>query len=88
MVGAYLIMRPPSINKPEFESKSVSAKEESAVSGQRRYSLAEGDLPLYCPTKDTMLWSAHPRVYLPIELGSEVVCPYCGTTYALADAKD
>ena len=79
-------MRLPSINKPE--SESVSDKEEGVISGQRRYSLAESDLPLYCPVKATILWSAHPRVYLPIELGSEVICPYCGTIYALADSKD
>ncbi|MBO68193.1 MAG: hypothetical protein CL398_07760 [Acidiferrobacteraceae bacterium] len=78
-------MRLPAINKPE---SIVSASEKDTTSNQRRYCLGEHDLPLYCPNKDTMLWSAHPRVYLAIELDNEVVCPYCGTIYVLSDAKD
>lgn len=41
------------------------------------------DLPLYCPRPEVPLWSAHPRVYLPIEETGEEVCPYCGTHFVL-----
>lgn len=41
------------------------------------------ELPLYCPTKSMRLWSAHPRVFLPIEEEGEALCPYCGTLYKL-----
>ena len=41
------------------------------------------DLPLHCPTDRSTLWSAHPRVFLPIEEKGEVLCPYCGTRYIL-----
>jgi uncharacterized Zn-finger protein len=45
--------------------------------------ITEDDLPLYCPTPDMPLWSAHPRVFLPIEETGEALCPYCGTQYRL-----
>lgn len=41
------------------------------------------DLPLSCPTPDMALWSAHPKVYLPIEKTGAEVCPYCGTHFIL-----
>lgn len=41
------------------------------------------DLPLHCPTPSVKLWSAHPRVFLPLEEKGEVRCPYCGTLYKL-----
>ncbi|MFO1319712.1 MAG: zinc-finger domain-containing protein [Burkholderiales bacterium] len=41
------------------------------------------DLPLHCPTPTMPLWSAHPRVFLPIEQTGEAQCPYCGTQYRL-----
>lgn len=44
------------------------------------------DLPLACPMPDHKVWSAHPRVFLPIEDSGEATCPYCGTRYVLKDA--
>jgi uncharacterized Zn-finger protein len=41
------------------------------------------DLPLCCPRPEDALWNMHPRVYLPITAGVEVVCPYCGAKYFL-----
>jgi len=43
------------------------------------------ELPLYCPRADVPLWSAHPRVYLPIEETGDEVCPYCSTRFILKD---
>lgn len=41
------------------------------------------DLPLHCPTKESQLWCAHPRVFLDVVATGEVLCPYCGTRYRL-----
>nr|WP_272943442.1 zinc-finger domain-containing protein [Legionella anisa] len=41
------------------------------------------ELPLSCPTKDMVLWNAHPKVYLPIEKTGVEVCPYCGSRFVL-----
>ena len=38
-------------------------------------------LPLFCPTPAVSLWSAHPRVAIPVEQLGEARCPYCGTLY-------
>ncbi len=45
------------------------------------------DLPLHCPTDESAIWCAHPRVFLAIEdaTNSEIRCPYCGTLYRLED---
>ena len=43
------------------------------------------DLPLSCPTDKMELWSAHPKVYLPIEKTGAEICPYCGTRFVLHD---
>ncbi len=43
------------------------------------------DLPLSCPSDESVLWNAHPKVYLPIEASGEETCPYCGTHYVLKD---
>ena len=48
-----------------------------------RYEVTSADLPLSCPTKDMRVWDAHPRVFLPIEVTREVVCPYCGSEFIL-----
>lgn len=52
------------------------------------YEISRKQLPLYCPMPPSeggqALWSAHPRVYLPImEQGGEIACPYCGARYRL-----
>lgn len=41
------------------------------------------DLPLHCPVPTMPLWSAHPRVFLPIEQTGSAQCPYCGARYRL-----
>jgi uncharacterized Zn-finger protein len=28
-------------------------------------------------------WDSHPRVFLPVEVKGEALCPYCGTMYVL-----
>jgi uncharacterized Zn-finger protein len=50
-----------------------------------RYEITRADLPLSCPMPDMKLWSAHPRVYLPIEKTGHAKCPYCGAEYELID---
>jgi uncharacterized Zn-finger protein len=57
---------------------------EPAVNTQTQIEVTPGDLPLHCPMPSMMLWSAHPRVYLPIQKTGEALCPYCGTKYVLA----
>ena len=47
--------------------------------------ITQRDLPLQCPTDAVALWSAHPKVYLPIEETGEEVCPYCGAHFVLQD---
>lgn len=55
-----------------------------AGSGNKRLvEITAADLPLHCPTQSSMLWNAHPRVFLPIEKTGEALCPYCGTRYTL-----
>ncbi len=53
---------------------------------ERYVEVTAADLPLHCPTPSMKLWSAHPRVYLPIEKTGEALCPYCGTKYVLRGA--
>ncbi len=43
------------------------------------------ELPLCCPTSDMPLWSAHPRVFLPLKEEKRVTCPYCSAVYVLKD---
>jgi len=38
-------------------------------------------LPLFCPTPAVSLWSAHPRVAIPVDKLGEARCPYCSTLY-------
>ncbi|MBV53751.1 MAG: hypothetical protein CL816_06820 [Coxiellaceae bacterium] len=45
--------------------------------------VTEADLPLSCPSRDQMVWNAHPRVYLDIQAEGHVTCPYCGAHYQL-----
>lgn len=52
---------------------------------KRLYEITQKDLPLSCPPKDTRVWDAHPRVYLPIEETGKFLCPYCGAEYILKD---
>lgn len=49
--------------------------------------IQRSDLPLHCPTDESAIWCAHPRVFLAIEdtKNHEIRCPYCGTLYRLDD---
>lgn len=49
----------------------------------RNVEVSATDLPLHCPMPGQDLWNAHPRVFLPIEVKGEALCPYCGTHYTL-----
>lgn len=51
----------------------------------RAHPVSRSELPLSCPTPTTALWSAHPRVYLPIEATGTATCPYCGAQFTLID---
>lgn len=56
--------------------------------GERREMVIKRqDLPLHCPTDETALWCAHPRVFLAIDVSADKTarCPYCGTLYRLID---
>ncbi len=44
------------------------------------------DLPLFCPRPDAPLWARHPRVYLEVVTGGDVVCPYCSAHYVFHGA--
>ena len=50
---------------------------------ENHYVVTAADLPLSCPMPGMHLWNSHPRVFLPIEAGEIVKCPYCGATYEL-----
>lgn len=50
---------------------------------KKTYEITHKDLPLSCPMPDKVLWSAHPRVFLPIEATGRAVCPYCSAEYIL-----
>ncbi|HEX2532058.1 MAG TPA: zinc-finger domain-containing protein [Burkholderiaceae bacterium] len=41
------------------------------------------DFPLHCPNPKMPIWSTHPRVFLKVQPGQEVQCPYCSTVYRL-----
>lgn len=50
---------------------------------ENHYEVTRADLPLACPMPGMHLWNSHPRVYLPIEPGQTVTCPYCSARYTL-----
>lgn len=50
---------------------------------QKNYVVPRSELPLSCPTKEMILWNAHPKVYLPIEKTGVEVCPYCSSRFVL-----
>ncbi|HTP94490.1 MAG TPA: zinc-finger domain-containing protein [Burkholderiales bacterium] len=57
--------------------------EQQAPNLARHIEVTAADLPLHCPMPSMLLWNAHPRVFLPIEVKGEALCPYCGTRYTL-----
>lgn len=52
---------------------------------ERRVLITASDLPISCPPRDTVVWNAHPRVYLALTESGQVLCPYCGTTYVYSE---
>jgi uncharacterized Zn-finger protein len=60
-------------------------KEQKLACAKTVYKIHPKLLPLSCPTKEMIVWNAHPKVYLPIEKTGEVLCPYCGARYILRD---
>lgn len=42
-------------------------------------------IPLSCPMHDSVLWNAHPKVFLPIMKTGKATCPYCSAEYVLTD---
>jgi uncharacterized Zn-finger protein len=64
----------------------VPPREGNIPNDRRAISLTAADLPLHCPLPSMSLWNSHPRVFLPIEAGQSVLCPYCGTRYTLEGA--
>jgi uncharacterized Zn-finger protein len=55
----------------------------SQTHNQRVVEVTDADLPLHCPMPTDAVWSAHPRVFLPVQEKGEALCPYCGTLYKL-----
>ncbi|MDQ6619345.1 MAG: zinc-finger domain-containing protein [Pseudomonadota bacterium] len=63
----------------------MSAESSSAVPGAAPpLEVSANDLPVFCPNPAMVLWSTHPRVFLPLGENGEARCPYCGTRYRLA----
>ena len=58
---------------------------ENAAKTPAPIEVTRAELPLHCPRPGDQLWSAHPRVFLPIEEQGRVVCPYCGAEYVLKE---
>lgn len=53
---------------------------------QKAHHVKKQELPVCCPTKTVPLWSAHPRVYLPLDAHHrEAICPYCDAEFILVD---
>jgi uncharacterized Zn-finger protein len=68
-------------------AQKASSNDYQSLSQTMTVSISRADLPLFCPGKESSLWCAHPKVYLPIEEtdSGEARCPYCGTVYRLID---
>lgn len=62
------------------------SEQKQGCTRQHHY-ITSADLPLCCPSSDSRLWDAHPRVYLPIDQTGSVTCPYCETEYVLDDTR-
>lgn len=55
------------------------------ANAERIYHVNRSDLPVSCPMPDMVLWSAHPKVYLPIEKTGRARCPYCSAEFVLEE---
>lgn len=60
---------------------TTQAKKPSCT--KKKQIVSQCALPLSCPMDDMVLWNAHPKVYLPLEVTGDETCPYCGTRYVL-----
>lgn len=61
-------------------------KNNKATTTHKVYQVTEADLPISCPTDDIALWSAHPRVFIPLDNNNkEEHCPYCSAKFVLID---
>ncbi len=69
----------------EENAASKSLEDFKKLNTLKEVVILQKDLPLHCPTDDSAIWCAHPRVFLAIEdsKNSEIRCPYCGTLYRL-----
>jgi len=63
----------------------MSKTPKKTARADKRHIVHRHELPLSCPTPQVALWSAHPKVYLPIETTGTEVCPYCSTRFVLHD---
>ena len=54
---------------------------------KRRYEITRAQLPVCCPLPGQSLWNAHPRVYLPLPVVQEAVCPYCEAHFVWVDKE-
>ena len=70
-------------DKPE-EDRMLEMKKKLACT-EKEYLVHRHELPLSCPTDAMELWSAHPKVYLPLDVTGRETCPYCGTCFILQD---
>ncbi|MDP3561920.1 MAG: zinc-finger domain-containing protein [Legionellaceae bacterium] len=61
----------------------MSKTNKETISLDKSYIVHQHELPLSCPTDKMELWSAHPKVYLPIEETGSAVCPYCSSRFIL-----
>ena len=64
---------------------NLDANRQRAPNTEQRYLVSREDLPLCCPMPDMSVWDSHPKVYLPLESGGEVTCPYCGAVFSLRE---
>ncbi len=51
----------------------------------RKVTISQNDLPIYCPSSESSLWAEHPKVYLQLDSSKQATCPYCNTKYVLKD---
>jgi uncharacterized Zn-finger protein len=64
---------------------TASAAGSIQPNAQNHYEISRADLPLSCPMPGMALWNSHPKVFLSIEDTGRAKCPYCGSTFSLAD---
>ena len=68
-----------------MNTKTAGRNDLDEANAENRYEVTAKDLPLSCPMPGQSVWNSHPKVYLPIEDGGTVNCPYCGAAYTLVE---